>query len=79
MKKCEANVEQLLVGIDGLATMIGLATRTARRKAACGQLPLPVKIGGTARWRRQEIEDWVLAGCPSRFRWEQIKAQRVQA
>lgn len=69
----------LLIGIAEVAHLIGLATRTARRKATAGQLPLPVKIGGTQRWRREEIETWVRAGCPARHRWELVKAGQMQA
>jgi predicted DNA-binding transcriptional regulator AlpA len=28
-------------------------------------MPKPHKLGTLCRWSRQEIEDWIAAGCPS--------------
>jgi predicted DNA-binding transcriptional regulator AlpA len=32
-------------------------------------IPAPVRIKGTVRWRRQELLDWIEAGCPPQSKW----------
>jgi len=34
-----------------------------------GRLPRPLRLGGMTRWRLAEINQWVMAGCPSREKW----------
>lgn len=53
-----------------LAEVLGLSVRTVRRLDALGKLPRPVRIGGAVRWRREEIDQWLGAGCPDRQTWE---------
>jgi predicted DNA-binding transcriptional regulator AlpA len=40
---------------------------------AGGKLPTPVRIGGSVRWRTDEIRRWLDAGAPDRATWEQIR------
>jgi predicted DNA-binding transcriptional regulator AlpA len=40
---------------------------------AAGRLPAPLRIGGSVRWRAEEIRDWLDAGAPDRETWERIK------
>jgi predicted DNA-binding transcriptional regulator AlpA len=62
-----------LIGADGVAAMLGIGERTARRLDVEGRLPMPVKIGGSVRWRLSELRDWIDAGCPPRQKWESLK------
>ena len=62
-----------LIGADGVAAMLGIGERTARRLDVEGRLPMPVKLGGSVRWRLSELRAWINAGCPSRQRWEAMK------
>jgi predicted DNA-binding transcriptional regulator AlpA len=41
------------------------STRHVFRLAESERMPAPVKIGALVRWRRQEIIDWISAGCPA--------------
>jgi len=49
--------------------MLGVSRSHFYSLQASGRLPLPVRLGGAVRWRRTELEMWVLAGCPPRDRW----------
>jgi predicted DNA-binding transcriptional regulator AlpA len=59
----------LLLDAQALATLLGVHRVTVHRLNVSGKLPRPVRLGGRPRWRRAEIEAWVLAGCPARTRW----------
>jgi prophage regulatory protein len=73
------NEQPLAVGANRLGEMLGVAERTIRRWNAAGKLPRPVKIGGAIRWRLDEIEAWLAAGCPDREHWEAIQQTTAKA
>lgn len=56
----------LLIDIQQLAVLLGRSVASLERDQAAGRLPAPVRIGGSKRWRRADIEAWVAAGCPTR-------------
>jgi predicted DNA-binding transcriptional regulator AlpA len=66
----------VLIGAESVGQLIELSGRTVRRYRSMGKLPAPLKVGGAVRWRRQEILDWIAAGCPDRRTWEQMQAVR---
>ncbi len=44
------------------------------RKTICdwnrdGLIPAPLQVQGSVLWRRREIQDWIIAGCPERSSW----------
>lgn len=41
-----------------------ISKRTLWRWVNTGRMPPPVRIGRVVRWRRDEIEAWIKAGCP---------------
>lgn len=45
---------------------------------SAGRIPAPVRIGRRTLWRRDELVQWIAAGCPGRDRWEALKAQGVR-
>ena len=63
----------IAIDATALAGLLGLSVRTIRRLDASGKLPQPVKIGGAVRWRREEIDAWLEAGCPDRDEWGAIR------
>lgn len=65
-------VEPLVVSAKQLGEMLGMSERTIRRLDAGGKLPVPLKIGGSTRWRLDEIRGWLRAGSPSREKWETL-------
>jgi predicted DNA-binding transcriptional regulator AlpA len=62
-----------LVGADGVGALLGVGSRTVRRLDDSGQLPQPVRVGGSIRWRLSELRQWIDAGCPPRQRWEALR------
>lgn len=61
----QAAHESLLITADEVATMIGISTRTLWRLLSAGKLPTPVRIGGSTRWQRDAIREWIRSGCPT--------------
>lgn len=47
-----------------LARMLAVSTRTLWRLLDAGKLIQPIRLGGSVRWRREEVEAWIRAGCP---------------
>jgi excisionase family DNA binding protein len=45
------------------AALCGLGERTFWRYAHNGTAPAPVKIGGSARYRRSDLMRWIENGC----------------
>lgn len=58
-----------LIDVAELALMLRRSVPSLRRDDAAGRLPAPVRIGGSKRWRADEIASWVAAGCPNRTDW----------
>jgi prophage regulatory protein len=64
----------LMVGASGFGRLVGLSARSIRRMDASGQIPRPVRCGGSLRWRVADVTGWVAAGCPDRSAWEKSQA-----
>lgn len=58
-------VGQKLLAVGALAKTLSTSVRTVWRKRAAGQLPKPVRIGGSVRWRSSDIDRWIEWGCPN--------------
>jgi prophage regulatory protein len=58
----------LLLSGKIVAERLGISMRTLWRLRAAGKLPAPVRLGGSVRWRVNEIDSWVAAGCPIKSR-----------
>ncbi len=61
-----AKPQALLIDIDAVALLINESARTVQRLCDRGDIPPPVRLGRSRRWRRAEIVEWIEAGCPSR-------------
>ena len=57
--------EALLIDATEVARILHVSTRTVWRLVSKGEIVEPIRFGGTTRWRRQEIAEWVEAGCPT--------------
>lgn len=66
-------MESLLLSADSLATALEISKASVWGWLSSGRLPAPIKLGKSTRWRREEIEAWVAAGCPGRDRWEAMR------
>jgi len=62
--------ESLLISVDVLATMLDISPRSVWRRLSSGEMIEPVRIGTCVRWRRQEVEAWIAAGCPPISEWK---------
>jgi excisionase family DNA binding protein len=56
--------QPLLIDADELALLLGISKRSIWRRLSSGELVEPVRLGGSVRWRKQEVAAWVDAGCP---------------
>lgn len=55
----------MLVSAEKLAQQLDISIRTLWRLRAAGKLPAPVRLGGSVRWRVEEIQAWIDGGCPA--------------
>lgn len=59
-----------LLDVAAVAAILSCSTRTVRRLADSGRMPLPIPVGGLRRWHAQTgdpmtgVRDWINAGCP---------------
>ena len=65
---------RLLISAAELGKLLGVNKSTVWSWHSSGRIPLPVHIGGTTRWKAEEIRRWVEAGCPPRAQWELLRA-----
>ena len=59
-----------LISASQLADLLSVSERTLYRLKSIGQLPLPIVLGGSVRWRLTEIREWIAQGCPKPTRRE---------
>ena len=53
-----------LITANQLADMLSISERTLYRLKSIGQLPEPIVLGGSVRWRLTEVREWIANGCP---------------
>jgi predicted DNA-binding transcriptional regulator AlpA len=64
-------VAPLLVAARQAAALCGVSVATWHRMNAARRCPAPLRLAAACvRWRAAELENWILAGCPSREMWE---------
>ena len=60
-----------LINARDVARTLSIGVRHLYQMLAAGLVgPQPIRLGRSIRWRSDEINDWVRAGCPSRAKWE---------
>jgi excisionase family DNA binding protein len=59
-----ASVEPLLLTADQAAELLGISPATLYRMRSAGKLPLPVRLGGSVRWSRETLVEWIRMDCP---------------
>jgi excisionase family DNA binding protein len=55
----------LMMTADELAETLCISLRQVWRLKAKGDIPKPVNIGRSVRWKRSDILEWIAEGCPS--------------
>ncbi|MHC4397153.1 MAG: helix-turn-helix transcriptional regulator [Planctomycetota bacterium] len=74
MNTQETNQTCQLLSAKELAKMLSLSKRQVFRLDSCGKLGVTkLKIGGSVRFRQDEVADWLAAGAPDRKTWEAMK------
>ncbi|AMV32559.1 Prophage CP4-57 regulatory protein (AlpA) [Pirellula sp. SH-Sr6A] len=53
-----------LIGITELAELLGVSGRQVYRLMNDGLMPPPVRLGGSLRWDRLAVDQWIQSGCP---------------
>ena len=59
--------EPELLTVHQVGQLLNCSARHVYRLADRSAMPRPVRLGTLVRWRRDEIEQWITAGCPSRW------------
>ena len=67
----KAAIPSELISAVQLAVLLGISERTLYRLKSNGHLPKPILLGGSVRWRVDEIQAWIADGCPMPFSWAQ--------
>jgi excisionase family DNA binding protein len=52
-----------LLDVRAVAALLDCSTRHVYRLADAGRMPAPVRLGALVRWRRQDLDAWLAAGC----------------
>jgi predicted DNA-binding transcriptional regulator AlpA len=65
--------EPLAVGAAEAARLCGISRSTFLAHLATGHVPLGVRIGRRRVWPIADLRAWLLAGCPERHRWDNMK------
>lgn len=71
-----SNTTALLIPDTTAAAMAGVSRATWHRLRAAGKLPPAVKLGRSVRWRRDEVVQWISAGCPPARVWDAMTKRR---
>lgn len=64
---CTPKLEEALPPLltsQQVAALTNLGERTVWRHSRAGTMPSPVRIGGSIRFRRDEVLQWIGNGCP---------------
>jgi excisionase family DNA binding protein len=52
-----------LLDVQAVAALLDCSPRHVYRLADAGRMPAPVRLGALVRWRRQDLDAWLAAGC----------------
>ncbi len=66
----------MLLSKKELAHELRLSPRKIDDMRSRGLLPEARRLGRSIRWVREEITEWIAAGCPNRETFEQRKGRR---
>jgi len=68
--------ETRAITVGEVAKILSVSPRHVWSLDSSGRLPMPIRLGKSVRWRRDEIHAWIEAGAPTRDRWERMKGGR---
>ena len=70
--------QPLAIPAKEVARLFGVSVRQIWRLNSAGLLPKPLRLNGSVRWSRKEVEAFIEAGAPDRETWEAMKVSRTQ-
>jgi predicted DNA-binding transcriptional regulator AlpA len=67
-------LDTLLLDADGVARLLHISRSHLYGLHSSGRLgPMPIRLGKSSRWRRDEMERWITSDCPPRQKWQAMK------
>lgn len=72
-KTVSLSQEVLFVSAKELSLMLGVSLRQVWRLNETGKLPRPIRLGGSVKWKLNEIAEWVENNCPDLETWQAMK------
>lgn len=64
LNQSEVENEPGLITARELARLLRVSTRTLARLRRTGDILCPIRLGGSVRWRMEEVRRWISEGCP---------------
>lgn len=64
--KQQPTIQPETLSTTDLAKVLGVSDRHVFTLEKNGDIPEPVRLGGSKRWTRLAIDQWLAAGCPKR-------------
>lgn len=64
-----AHVDKKLLTVNDVSELLSISARQVWNLLSTGRLPWPIRLGRSVRWRRDEVTEWMEAGCPPHERW----------
>jgi excisionase family DNA binding protein len=68
--------EDGLLTAKQVAELLNVGRSRIYTMRSCGQIPLSIALGGSVRWNKRELLDWIQEGCPPLRKWEMLKKHR---
>ena len=62
--RAEDGGDQPLLDAKGAAQLCMISESMFYKLSRTGKTPAPVRVGTLLRWRRKELLDWIVKGCP---------------
>ncbi|WP_442483397.1 helix-turn-helix transcriptional regulator [Aeoliella sp. SH292] len=56
--------QPMLLTIEEASQLLRISVRKIQRMKSLGRFPKEIRIGGSVRWRRHDVEQWIADGCP---------------
>jgi len=74
--QAEETEAPILLDADQVAALLTISISHFYKLTRSGRTPSPIRLGRSARWPRQEIQDWIAAGAPPQSKWNHIKRMK---
>lgn len=69
--------EAMLFSAKEAAAFIGISRSLFYELNAEAKIPAAIRLGKRVLWRKEEMKEWICAGCPNRVEWEQSSMRLI--